>query len=104
MVEKDEQPLSLFLEAIPVLGCHIALVGLIRQLSVKTSNEDLVPFQEPSLESKPINRLHHRFEESSELECERLKLLIKGRLQQIVVQVSHKVDQALLLKARNRII
>src|SRR6266851_2725239 len=44
MVEKDEQPLSLPLEAIPMLGCHITLVGLFRQLSVKTSNRDLVSF------------------------------------------------------------
>ena len=60
--------------------------------------------QKMALEAMTIHGSHHRSDQPSERLGEPFQLLIVGMLQDIVIEVSNEMDQALLLGAANSVV
>ena len=91
---------NLRLIALGDLGC----VASLGQSAEEAIDRALVPAEVLAAEPVLVHRPYDRPEKFAEPGGHGLQLLVVGRLEEVVVQVSDQVDEALLLRARQGVV
>jgi len=103
-VQKREQFVPVLLETITAgQGCRTFVFGS-NHLTIEAVHCDNVLSQEVLLQTMTVNVLHDDLQELPETLDEVLQLLVVRIVQHRAVQISHKMDQAFLLRTSERII
>src|ERR1035437_548671 len=100
-VEKREKPVAVLFEALFALYRRLALVLRRNHFFVEPLDRGQMLSQEMPLQAIAIYGLNNWPQQFRKACDDPLQLLVKRVVQHLVVQISHQVDQALLLRTRN---
>ena len=98
MIEKCEKLVTVLLKALFVVDCYCTLIIALGKFFVEMFNEELVLSQKMSFQPKLVNRLNYRFQQDRKLLHEPFQFFIERLSEKIIVQISHEMNQALLLR------
>jgi hypothetical protein len=99
MVQEREKLVSILLESTFAFYRWFALAIKLGQLTVKAINVAAMLPEIMATQSSTINCLHNWLQQTRKVSHNEFQLLIVRMLENIIVQVSHQVDEALLLVA-----
>src|SRR4051812_37235325 len=99
VIEEGEQAGLVFLN--PLLILPRRLRSVIRRIyHVIESLDILLMFpQMATLEAEPVDRFDDRLEDGNERLSQSFQFLVKGAVEQVIVDIPHEVDEAFLLGA-----